>query len=55
MIFFQYAVTALTIGIRIELRALGSHIRVSQVCPGLVETEFAARADGEEAAAKLYS
>jgi NADP-dependent 3-hydroxy acid dehydrogenase YdfG len=37
----KYAVRALTEGLRAELRALGSRIRVSSVSPGYTETEFA--------------
>ncbi|MEM9195128.1 MAG: SDR family NAD(P)-dependent oxidoreductase [Myxococcota bacterium] len=37
----KYAVRALTEGLRQELRAAESHIRVSAVSPGFVETEFA--------------
>ena len=36
----KYAVRSLTEGLRQELRALGSAIRVTAVSPGLVETEF---------------
>ncbi len=42
-------------GTRNELRALDSHIRVTQVSPGLVETEFAYRSSGPEVAKRLYS
>jgi 17beta-estradiol 17-dehydrogenase / 3beta-hydroxysteroid 3-dehydrogenase len=37
----KHAVRALTEGLRAELRALGSRIRVSAISPGFVETEFA--------------
>ncbi len=50
----KYAVTALTIGIRNELRAMGSHIRVTQISPGMVETEFTQRANSAEAAAEVH-
>ena len=36
----KLAVTAITESDRVELRALNSHIRMSQVSPGRVETEF---------------
>ncbi|XP_047500817.1 dehydrogenase/reductase SDR family member 11-like isoform X2 [Penaeus chinensis] len=47
----KYAVTALLEGLRQELRAEKSHIRVSAVSPGLTETEFSPRMrkDGENA------
>ena len=50
----KYAVTALTIGIRNELRAMGSHIRVTQISPGLVETKFTERSHSAEYAAKFH-
>jgi NADP-dependent 3-hydroxy acid dehydrogenase YdfG len=37
----KFAVRSLTEGLRLELRAAGSAIRVSAVSPGFVETEFA--------------
>lgn len=37
----KYAVRSLTEGLRQELRALGSGVRVTAVSPGFVETEFA--------------
>jgi len=36
----KHAVTGLTEGYRHELRAIGSKIRIGQVCPGFVATEF---------------
>jgi len=36
----KFAVTALLEGWRTEVRALGNHIRVAAISPGLVETEF---------------
>ena len=49
----KYAVTALTEALRQELRAARSGVKVSQISPGLVETEFFGRAkkDNEEAKA----
>ncbi|XP_059511184.1 dehydrogenase/reductase SDR family member 11a [Stegostoma tigrinum] len=50
----KFAVTALTEGLRQELREARTHIRATSVSPGLVETEFAFRLynnDPEKAAA----
>uniref|UniRef100_A0A3Q3MJI9 Dehydrogenase/reductase SDR family member 11 n=1 Tax=Labrus bergylta TaxID=56723 RepID=A0A3Q3MJI9_9LABR len=54
----KYAVTALTEGIRQELREANTHIRATCISPGLVETEFAFRhhnSDPEKAAAVYES
>src|SRR5215470_12793271 len=52
----KFAVRALTEGLRQELRARDSAIRVAAVSPGYVETEFAQVFSGSaEAAAKQYS
>ena len=52
----KHAVRALTEGLRAELRALNSGIRVSSVSPGTVETEFAAvHHQSEERARETYS
>jgi len=51
----KYAVRSLTEGLRQELRALGSKIRVSALSPGYVETEFAAHYhQSEEEAKRTY-
>jgi len=42
----KWAVTALTEALRQELRAKKSRIRVTGICPGVVDTEFADRALG---------
>jgi NADP-dependent 3-hydroxy acid dehydrogenase YdfG len=52
----KHAVRAITEGMRQELRAKGSPIRVSMVSPGYVETEFAEVFSGsKEAAQKTYA
>ncbi|KAM4726884.1 dehydrogenase/reductase SDR family member 11a [Anableps anableps] len=54
----KYAVTALTEGIRQELREEKTHIRATCISPGIVETEFAFRhhnSDPEKAAAVYES
>jgi NADP-dependent 3-hydroxy acid dehydrogenase YdfG len=52
----KFAVRALTEGLRQELRARNSDIRVAEVSPGYVETEFAQVFSGSaEAASKQYS
>lgn len=53
----KYAVTALTEGLRQELREANTHIRATCISPGVVETEFALRLHGNNAdkAAAAYS
>lgn len=51
----KFAVTAIREGLRNELREMESRIRISQVCPGFVKTEFVQRHLGEEGADKVYS
>ncbi|XP_063398637.1 dehydrogenase/reductase SDR family member 11-like [Mytilus trossulus] len=51
----KHAVTALTEGIRWELREINSHIKITSISPGLVKTNFAYTAVGEAAAEECYS
>uniref|UniRef100_A0A3Q0RLM7 Dehydrogenase/reductase SDR family member 11 n=1 Tax=Amphilophus citrinellus TaxID=61819 RepID=A0A3Q0RLM7_AMPCI len=53
----KYAVTALTEALRQELRAEKTHIRATNISPGLVDTEFASRlhSDNPDKAAGLYA
>ncbi|KAF7218420.1 dehydrogenase/reductase SDR family member 11 [Nothobranchius furzeri] len=53
----KYAVTALTDGLRQELRGAKTHIKATCISPGVVETEFASRLfkDSPDKAAALYS
>ncbi|MBW2465449.1 MAG: SDR family NAD(P)-dependent oxidoreductase [Deltaproteobacteria bacterium] len=51
----KYAVRSLTEGLRQELRALGSAIRVTSISPGFTETEFAEHYhQSHEAALEAY-
>lgn len=51
----KFAVRALTEGLRQELRADKSSIRISSISPGFVETEFAEKYTGsQEQAAQVY-
>ncbi|MGB3493704.1 MAG: SDR family NAD(P)-dependent oxidoreductase [Elainellaceae cyanobacterium] len=51
----KFAVRSLTEGLRLELRAADSSIRVSAVSPGYVETEFAEKyTQSAEKASELY-
>ncbi|XP_065192501.1 dehydrogenase/reductase SDR family member 11-like [Sycon ciliatum] len=48
----KHAVTLMTELTRRELRDLGGFIRIGQISPGMVETEFEARCSGDPQAAK---
>ena len=51
----KYAVRSLTEGLRMELRAMDSPVRVTAISPGFVETEFAAHYHkSEEVAREVY-
>lgn len=52
----KFAVRALTEGLRQELRAAGTQIKVSSVSPGFVETEFAEKfSQSAQKAREVYS
>ncbi|XP_044057147.1 dehydrogenase/reductase SDR family member 11-like [Siniperca chuatsi] len=53
----KYSVTALTEGLRQELREANTHIRATCISPGVVETEFAPRLyrDNTDKAAAKYT
>ncbi|XP_063348626.1 dehydrogenase/reductase SDR family member 11-like [Pelmatolapia mariae] len=53
----KFAVTALTEGLRQELRAENTHIRATSISPGLVDTEFVSRvhSDSPDKVAAVYS
>ncbi len=51
----KFAVKALTEGTRNEVRSLGKNFRVTELCPGFVETDLVYRSCGAEVAKKMYS
>ncbi|MED6269315.1 Dehydrogenase/reductase SDR member 11 [Characodon lateralis] len=53
----KYAVSALTEGLRQEIREAKTHIRATSISPGIVETEFIYRlySDNPEKAKASYS
>ncbi|XP_062589641.1 dehydrogenase/reductase SDR family member 11-like [Saccostrea cucullata] len=50
----KYAVTALSEGIRWELRGVNSHIKITSISPGLVQTNFAYNLMGKEGGEECY-
>jgi len=50
----KFAVTALSEGLHQELRAIKSHIRITQLSPGLVQTELFERDQGKTTSDKLF-
>lgn len=51
----KFAVRALTEGVRRELRAKKSKVRMAEISPGVVETEIFARGGGEEFSNKVLN
>ncbi|XP_071944510.1 dehydrogenase/reductase SDR family member 11-like [Antedon mediterranea] len=51
----KYMITAISEGVRQELRLKNSHIRVTNISPGKVETQFYPTLFGEERAKKMAS
>ncbi|XP_071944509.1 dehydrogenase/reductase SDR family member 11-like [Antedon mediterranea] len=51
----KYMVTAMTEGLRQELRNKKSNIRITSISPGMVKTEFSIRMRGEEKGNEIYS
>lgn len=50
----KFAVKALTEGVRKELRQNKSNIRIAEISPGIVKTEFFSRAGGEQYDNKVF-
>ena len=51
----KFALKALTQGTRNEVRAVGKNFRVTELSPGLVETDLAVKSLGPEAAKEFYA